>query len=113
MLLKGASRFAFSMLVFIGVTGYAIAQSPETFYTRGMQAARRGDYAQAVADLQRAVDLQPDFAKAHAGLGTIYLHLGAFDASVAALQRALSIKPGLLQAEANLAAVYTLSLIHI
>ena len=107
MLPKGASRRAFFVIIFIGITGYTVAQSPETFYARGMQAARRGDYSQAIGDLQRAVALQPDFAKAHASLGTIYLHLGDLDASAAALQHALSIKPGLLKAEANLAAVYT------
>ena len=104
---KGYSLLAFSLIVFVGVMWSAAAQTPQEFYVRGMQAARRGEYTQALQDLHRAVDLHPDFAKAHAGLGTIHLQLGDFDKSEAALKRALSITPGLLHAEANLAAVYT------
>ena len=108
---KGIPVLAFACLMcwvyWGGVTSDAAAQTPEDFYARGMQAARRSEYRQALTDLQRAVHLRPEFAKAHAGLGTVYLHLGNFDASERALKDALRINPELLQAEANLAAVYT------
>jgi tetratricopeptide (TPR) repeat protein len=103
---KGVSLLAFLLIVFVSVAWNATAQTPQDLYARGMQAARRGEYPKALQDLHRAVDLHPEFAKAHAGLGTIYLQLGDFDASEAALKRALAITPGLLYVEANLAAVY-------
>lgn len=104
---KGVSFLAFPLIVFVSIAWVAAAQTPQDFYARGMQAARRGEHPQALQDFHRAVDLHPEFAKAHAGLGTIYLQLGDFDASEAALKRALELTPGLLYAEANLATVYT------
>ena len=104
---KGVPLLAFLPILFISVAWSAIAQTPQDLYARGMQAARRGEHPQALQTLHRVIDLDPGFAKAHAGLGTIYLQLGDFDASEAALKRALAITPELLYAEANLATVYT------
>ena len=94
---KGVPFLVFLLIVFVSAWN-ATAQTPQDLYARGMQAARRGEYPKALQDLHRAVDLHPEFAKAHAGLGTIYLQLGDFDASEAALKRALAITPGLLYA---------------
>ena len=104
---KGVSFLIFLLVVFVNIVWSAVAQTPQDLYARGMQAARQGKYQQALQELHRAIDLHPEFAKAHAGLGTIYLQLGDFAASEEAFKRALRITPGLLHAEANLAAVYT------
>ena len=104
---KGLSFTVFSFVIFVGIAWDVIAQTPEVLYARGMQAVRQGKYQQAVQNLQRAVTLQPDYASAHAALGTIYLQLGNFPASEKALMLALNINPDLLQAEANLAVLYT------
>ena len=104
---KGVSFLVFLLAVFLSFAGNVVAQTPQDFYARGMQAARRGEYPQALRDLHRAVDLHPGFAKAHAGLGTIHLQRNDFAKSEAAFKRALEITPGLLFAEANLATVYT------
>lgn len=104
---KGVSFLAFFLIIFVSIAWSAVAQTPQEFYTRGMQAARQGKYQQVLQELHRAVDLHPEFAKAHAGLGTIYFQLGDFAASEEAFKQAINIIPGLLHAEANLAAVYT------
>ncbi len=103
---KGVSFLAFFLIVFASVAWSAVAQTPQDFYARGMQAARRGEYPQALQDLHRAIELHPEFAKAHAAIGTVHLQLGDFLASEAALTRALSINPDLMQAESNLALLY-------
>ena len=103
---KGVSFVAYLLVIFVSVAWDAVAQTPEELYAHGMQAARRGEYPKALQDLHRAIDLHPDFAKAHAGLGTIYLQLGNFPASEEALTRALNIAPDLMQAESNLALLY-------
>ena len=100
---KGLSFAVFFFLVLISVATDAVAQTPEELYASGMQAVRQGKYQQAIQNLQRAVTVQPDYAKAHAALGTLYLQLGNFPASEKALTLALNINPDLLQAEANLA----------
>ena len=104
---KGLSFTAFFLVILFGISWNATAQTPEELYARGMQAVRQGRYQQAIQNLQRAVTLQPDYAKAYAALGTIYLQLKDFPASEKALTLALDINPDLLQAEANLAALYT------
>ena len=104
---KGLSFTVLFFVVFVSTASEAVAQTPQERYARGMQAARQGKYQQAIQELQRAVTGQPDYAKAHAALGTIYLQLGNFLAAKKALTLALNINPDLLQAEANLAVLYT------
>ena len=104
---KGLSSAVFFCVIFVNIAGNAAAQTPQDLYARGMQAARQGKYQQALQHLQRAVTLQPAYAKAHAALGTIYLQHKDFPAAEAALTRALRINPDLVQAEANLAVLYT------
>ena len=106
MLQKGVSFPVFFLVIFFSVVWDAVAQTPQDLYARGMQAARQGEYSQALQYLHRAVDLHPEFAKAHAALGTVYLQLGDFPASEKALTRALRMAPDLVQAESNLALLY-------
>lgn len=106
MLQKGVSFPVFLLVIFLSVVWDAVAQTPQDLYARGMQAARQGEYSQALQYLHRAVDLHPEFAKAHAALGTVYLQLGDFPASEKALTRALRMAPDLVQAESNLALLY-------
>lgn len=94
------------LIVCVSTASDTVAQTPEALYAHGMQAARQGEYAQALQYLHRAIDLHPEFAKAHAALGTVYLQLGDFPASEEALARALQLTPGLMQAESNLALLY-------
>src|SRR4029453_9856072 len=54
---------------------------------------RAGRYAQAVADLDRALLLDPDNAFALATRGTLSRDLGRHDEAVADLTRALAIEP--------------------
>ena len=103
---KGVSFVAYLLIVFVSVACDVIAQTPQDFYARGIQAARQREYPKALQDLHRAIDLHPEFAKAHAALGAVYLQLGNFPASEDALTRALGIAPDLVQAESNLALLY-------
>ena len=68
---------------------------------------RQGKYQQALQQLQRAVTLQPDYAKSTRCLRHNLPPLSDFPASEKALTRALRINPDLIQAEANLAVLYT------
>ena len=106
MLQKGVSFIACFLIVLVSAVYDTVAQTPQDLYARGMQAARQGEYPQALQYLRRAVDLHPEFAKAHAALGTVYLQLGDFLASEEALTRSLHIAPDLVQAESNLALLY-------
>lgn len=84
---KGLSFTVCLFVVFVSVASEAVAQTPQECYARGMQAACQGKYQQAIQELQRAVTVQPDYAKAHAALSTIYLQLSDFPASEKALSK--------------------------
>ena len=104
---KGVSFVAYFLIIFVSIAWDVVAQTPQELYAGGMQAARRGEYPKALQDLHRAIDLHPEFAKAHAALGAVHLQLGNFPASEEALTRALNIAPNLTQAETNLALLYS------
>ena len=106
MLQKGVSFATCFLIVLVGAAYEGSAQTPQDLYAHGMQAVRQGEYPQALQYLHRAIDLHPEFAKAHSALGTVYLQLGNFPASEEALIRALHINPDLMQAESNLALLY-------
>ena len=107
MLQKGVSFAACLLIVLVSPASDSVAQTPQELYGRGMQAARQDEYPLALQYFQRAVALHPEFAKAHAAIGTVHLQRGDFSASEKALTRALDITPGLMQAESNLALLYT------
>jgi tetratricopeptide (TPR) repeat protein len=48
-------------------------------------------YEKAAAELERAVELSPDFAEAHANLAAQYLHLGRYERAIRETQRAMEI----------------------
>jgi tetratricopeptide (TPR) repeat protein len=48
----------------------------------------------AVQEYHRAVELNPNLALAHHGLGTIYLHVGLLDKAVDEFRKTLAIDPG-------------------
>ena len=62
-------------------------------YQKGMELARRREYAKAVEALRAAVSLHPDFALAHSALGTQYLTLKEPGKAAEALRAALKLAP--------------------
>ena len=107
MSLKGVSFVVCFLIVFVSLAWNATAQTPQDLYGRGMQAAQRGQYTQAIRYFQHAIQRDPASAHAYAGLGTVYIQRSQFAEAEVALKQALDIAPGLLQAEANLALLYT------
>ena len=48
-------------------------------------------YTEAIAEFQKAIDLDPDFAAAHISLGEVYLEMGQLDDAENAANAALRI----------------------
>ena len=57
---------------------------------------------------QRALSINPEYAKAHSNLGVAYSDLGDLDKSIASYRRALEISPGFPEAHWNYAQVLLL-----
>ena len=61
---------------------------------------RRAD--EAIAQFQKALEIQPDYAEARYNLGTVLIQQGRLDEAIAQLQKALEIKPDHASAHKNL-----------
>ncbi len=61
-------------------------------YTLGNQANLNGNYSAAIASLQRAISLDPNFAMAYATLGTTYYNLGETSLSAESIKKAYDLR---------------------
>lgn len=77
-------------------TADAFAKIPKEardLYSKGMEAASKGDNKKAAEQLDKAVTLYPQFPQALKELGVQYLKLGKADKAAESLQAALKITP--------------------
>jgi protein O-GlcNAc transferase len=78
------------------------ADRPEVQRLAGLLAYWRGQTQQAVALVQRAVELAPEWGMAYDNLSFLWHRLGEFEAAEAAARKALALEPG-FAAHSNLA----------
>jgi tetratricopeptide (TPR) repeat protein len=67
----------------------------QAYYQRATALMSLGREAEAQADLKKVVELQPGFARAHRGLGQIFLDRGQLEDARNALARAIELDPKL------------------
>ncbi|HKS15960.1 MAG TPA: tetratricopeptide repeat protein, partial [Planctomycetota bacterium] len=79
-----------------------LADGAETRHVLGQVLAESGKLEDAVAEIQRAVELDAKRAEAYGDLGKILIALGRVKEAEANLKKALELKPGLAEAQANL-----------
>jgi tetratricopeptide (TPR) repeat protein len=63
---------------------------------------KKGSVNEAIAQFQKALQIEPDFAEARNNLGNALLRKGSLDEAIAHYQRALQIKPDYAEARNNL-----------
>ena len=68
--------------------------------------AKQGDFDESSAEFQKAVQIDPSSAQAHASLGDQYYELGELEMASAELQEALKIRPDYAWAHSSLGDVY-------
>jgi protein O-mannosyl-transferase len=68
----------------------------------GFALGRLGQFPEAAASLQRAIELKPDYAEAHYNLSTVLKRLGRHTEAIASLRRAVELQPGYANAHYNL-----------
>jgi tetratricopeptide (TPR) repeat protein len=72
----------------------------------GMEHYEQGELDQAIAEFQRAIQIDPDFVEAHYNLGLAHTDRGEFDAAIAAYEEAIRLAPDLAEAHNGLGNVY-------
>jgi tetratricopeptide (TPR) repeat protein len=96
------SRMYADVETFYGTT---IARNPHCWLAHsnfGVVLARRGQSELAIAEFQKALEINPDYAQAHYNLGNSLLGRHQVDAAIAHYQKALEIKPDHAEAHNNL-----------
>ena len=92
------------LVLLAGIAAGAAAQeSPAAVaFRQGAAAQQRGDLERAADAYRRAIEINPQFAEAHANLGAVLARLGQYKDAVLSYERALAINPRLTAARLNL-----------
>jgi tetratricopeptide (TPR) repeat protein len=81
--------------------------SADDHIEQGMAYVEQGKRDEAIAEFQKAIELEPDNADAYRNLGTVYVEQGKYEESVAAYEKAIELAPDFGEAYGDLAGVYT------
>jgi len=65
----------------------------EGFHDRGNLRRRNGSYELAIADYDKAIEIDPSFAEAHYNRGSSFYEMGRYEAAIADLTRAIELNP--------------------
>jgi len=85
---------------------YSEDKKAQEFYSQGLKASEKQDYAQAVVLFEKAVKRDPKFSFAWDNLGVNYRRLNNFDKAIEAYNESLKINPDGLMPLQNIAIVY-------
>ncbi|MBW4493749.1 MAG: DUF563 domain-containing protein [Oscillatoria princeps RMCB-10] len=78
------------------------ANQPEAYYNLGNALSYQGNYDEAIACWQRAIDLKPDFAEAHQNQAEVFQKLGEFEKAIPCYFKAVGILPDWTEGYYNL-----------
>jgi tetratricopeptide (TPR) repeat protein len=76
-------------------------------YDRGVNLAKAGQYEQAIAEFDKAIELDPNYTAAYANRGNVYSQIGQHDKAIADCNKAIELDPDDAEVYGNRAAVYS------
>ncbi len=88
---------------------HAIAVTEDNYlayHARGIDLAKQGIFEEAIADMSRAIEIKPNYAEAHSGLGAALVTVGQVDEGISHLQNALRLGFDTAETRCNLAIGY-------
>jgi tetratricopeptide (TPR) repeat protein len=80
----------------ITIVGHA-----DAYNNRGLAYSDKGDYAIAIADLNTAIDLNPNYVDAYNNRGAIYYKKGDIDRAIVDYTKAMDLNPNYADAYNN------------
>jgi tetratricopeptide (TPR) repeat protein len=82
-----------TMVLGLALGGMARAKSVEDYLKRGIEAGEKGQYDQAIADFNKALELSPRYDWAYFNRANAYYRKAQYDQAIADLNKALELNP--------------------
>jgi tetratricopeptide (TPR) repeat protein len=76
------------------------------YYCRGNAYSELGNYRQAIEDLNRAIEIKPDYVMAYTSRGVAYIYLGNYRQAIEDFNRVIAIRPNYPEAYLNRGLAY-------
>ena len=84
----------------------ACGSRQKAHFNRGLAYYHRGQLEQSIAEYQKAIQINPNFAQARNNLGNVYYNQGKLEEAVVEYQGAIAINPNYAKVHYNLGVVY-------
>jgi len=84
----------------------ACGSKQRAHFNRGLAYYHRGQLEESIAEYQKAIQINPNFAQARNNLGSVYYNQSKLEEAIVQYQRAITINPNYAKAHYNLGVVY-------
>jgi tetratricopeptide (TPR) repeat protein len=91
--MKGKWFIISSVLIMLLVTGKTMGSEAKACLDRGNAYLNKGQYDLAMADFNKAIEIDPKFAKAYNNRGDAYEKKGQYDLAIADFTKAIEVDP--------------------
>lgn len=100
------SLFFVSLLIMLSVSMCGQGEPTEDHFKRGNELSLSGEFEQAVAEYEQALEIEPENVDMLSNLGVAYYNLGQLDKAIDQYSKAIEIAPDDADIHSNLAAAY-------
>jgi tetratricopeptide (TPR) repeat protein len=94
-------KLSVMVLVVLCLPGFAYTQSAQNYFDRGGEAFKNGQYDQAIAHYNKALELNPKYTEAYLNRGIANSRKGKADQAIADFNKALEFNPNYAKAFYN------------
>jgi len=95
-----------SLFIVLSLAMCGTQESAEEHFERGNELSLSGDFEQAIAEYEQALEIEPENVDLMSNLGVAYYNLGQLDKAIDQYSRAIEISPSDPDIRSNLAAAY-------
>ena len=103
---KAISLFLVSLLIVLSLAMCGQEEPVSEHLKRGNELSRSGEFEEAVAEYEKALEIEPENIDLLSNIGVAYYNLGQLDKAIDHYSRAIEIAPSDADIRSNLAAAY-------